>query len=110
VALRNEIETAAQRPDQVLVITRVFDAPRALVFKLCTDSNHAMKWWGPRDYPATCWIWTSAEEARSAAACGRPKPTRNSGREAYFATLLRPIAWSLPFLGTKKASAALKLW
>jgi uncharacterized protein YndB with AHSA1/START domain len=53
VALRNEIEAAAQRPDQVLVITRVFDAPRALVFKLWTDSNHAMKWWGPRDYPAT---------------------------------------------------------
>ncbi|MCI0600496.1 MAG: SRPBCC domain-containing protein [Beijerinckiaceae bacterium] len=39
--------------EQELVITRAFDAPCALVFKLWTDPNHAMKWWGPRDYPAT---------------------------------------------------------
>lgn len=53
MAVRNEIAAAAERADQVLVITRVFDAPRALVFKLWTDSNHARRWWGPRDYPAT---------------------------------------------------------
>jgi uncharacterized protein YndB with AHSA1/START domain len=36
-----------------LRITRVFDAPRELVFKVWTDPRHAKKWWGPRDYPAT---------------------------------------------------------
>lgn len=36
-----------------LVITRVFDAPRELVFRMWTDATHAMQWWGPRDYPAS---------------------------------------------------------
>jgi uncharacterized protein YndB with AHSA1/START domain len=35
-----------------LTITRVFDAPRALVFSLWTDPRHAVKWWGPREHPA----------------------------------------------------------
>jgi uncharacterized protein YndB with AHSA1/START domain len=53
VAARNESSTAAFAPaDEVLVITRIFDAPRELVFKLWTDPDHAMKWWGPRDYSA----------------------------------------------------------
>lgn len=39
---------AAQRE---LVITRVFDAPRELVFQMWTDPQHLAKWWGPRDYP-----------------------------------------------------------
>ena len=36
-----------------LVITRDFDAPRALVFAAWTDPDHARHWWGPKDYPAT---------------------------------------------------------
>lgn len=39
--------------ERALVITRDFDAPRALVFKVWTDPSHAKNWWGPRDYPAT---------------------------------------------------------
>ncbi|MGQ0446545.1 MAG: SRPBCC domain-containing protein [Beijerinckiaceae bacterium] len=50
---RNEPSAAAEPAERVLVITRVFDAPRALVFKLWTDPSHARNWWGPRDYPAT---------------------------------------------------------
>jgi len=38
--------------ERVLVITRVFDAPRELVFKAWTDARLARNWWGPRDYPA----------------------------------------------------------
>jgi uncharacterized protein YndB with AHSA1/START domain len=33
-----------------LVITRVFDAPRALVWKAWTDPEQVMRWWGPKDY------------------------------------------------------------
>lgn len=36
-----------------LVITRVFDAPRDLVWKAWTDPSRAIAWWGPRQYPAT---------------------------------------------------------
>lgn len=40
-------------PKLELVITRTFDAPRELVFKVWTDPRHVINWWGPRDYPAT---------------------------------------------------------
>jgi uncharacterized protein YndB with AHSA1/START domain len=38
-------------PDrQDIVITRVFDAPRDVVFKAFTDPNLIPNWWGPRRY------------------------------------------------------------
>jgi len=33
-----------------LVISRVFDAPRALVFKVWTQPQYIRHWWGPRGY------------------------------------------------------------
>ncbi|HEY2156631.1 MAG TPA: SRPBCC domain-containing protein [Isosphaeraceae bacterium] len=39
--------------DRELVATRVFDAPRELVFKLWTDPEHVAKWWGPRGFTIT---------------------------------------------------------
>jgi len=35
---------------QELVITRVFDAPRELVWQAWTDPEMFTKWWGPKDY------------------------------------------------------------
>ena len=32
------------------VIARVFDAPRDLVFKVCTDPEHMKHWWGPKGF------------------------------------------------------------
>ncbi len=31
-----------------IIITRMFDAPRALVFKAWTDPRHVARWWGPK--------------------------------------------------------------
>ena len=39
--------------DRVLKITRVFDAPRSLVFKAWTESEHMARWWGPRGFTST---------------------------------------------------------
>jgi len=36
--------------DQELVITRVFDAPRDLVFKAWTEPQRLMRWWGPNGF------------------------------------------------------------
>lgn len=46
--------TANAKPsvERVLHFTRVFDAPRELVFKAWTDPKHARHWWGPKDFPA----------------------------------------------------------
>ncbi len=33
-----------------LTLTRVFDAPRELVFKAWTDPKHMAQWWGPKDF------------------------------------------------------------
>jgi uncharacterized protein YndB with AHSA1/START domain len=38
---------------QEIRVTRVFDAPRDLVFKACTDPNLLARWWGPRRYTTT---------------------------------------------------------
>jgi uncharacterized protein YndB with AHSA1/START domain len=34
--------------EREVVITRIFDAPRALVFKAWTDPKHLKRWWGPK--------------------------------------------------------------
>jgi len=36
-----------------LTLTRVFDAPRALVWAAWTDPEHLANWWGPVEYPAS---------------------------------------------------------
>jgi uncharacterized protein YndB with AHSA1/START domain len=36
--------------ERELTITRVFDAPRTLVFKACTDPKHVAEWWGPKGF------------------------------------------------------------
>jgi uncharacterized protein YndB with AHSA1/START domain len=39
--------------DREIVITRVFDAPRELVFEAFTDPKHISLWWGPRGFTTT---------------------------------------------------------
>ena len=34
--------------DREFVLTRVFDAPRELVFKAWTNPKHLMRWWAPK--------------------------------------------------------------
>jgi len=42
--------TTKQEADQEVVITRVFDAPRELVFRAWTDPDYIAKWWGPEGF------------------------------------------------------------
>src|SRR5450631_188479 len=44
---------AADTSDREIVITRVFDAPRELVFKAWTDPKHLVHWWGPNGFTNT---------------------------------------------------------
>lgn len=48
MAARSSMERVPE--DRELVLTRVFAAPRRLVFKLWTEPEHAVRWWGPRGF------------------------------------------------------------
>jgi uncharacterized protein YndB with AHSA1/START domain len=37
----------AEPNKQEVIITRTFEAPRELVFRLWTDASHISEWWGP---------------------------------------------------------------
>ena len=43
-------QTATDAAERELVLTRIIDAPRALVFRMWTDPVHLAKWGGPRDF------------------------------------------------------------
>ncbi len=46
-------DVAASSADREIVMTRVFDAPRELVFDAWTDPKHVAEWWGPRGFTTT---------------------------------------------------------
>jgi len=48
----NEASRTAAEHSRTITITRVFDAPLELVWKVWTEPEHIMKWWGPKDYSA----------------------------------------------------------
>jgi uncharacterized protein YndB with AHSA1/START domain len=41
---------ATQAAEWEFVISRQFDAPRELVFKMWTEPKHMSEWWGPRNF------------------------------------------------------------
>ena len=51
---------ARDQVDREIVITRLIDAPRDLVFEAWTDAKHLAAWWGPTGFTTT----TSAFDMR----------------------------------------------
>src|SRR5260370_28209535 len=43
----------AEERERELVITRIFDAPRHLVFQAWTEPDRAARWWGPQGFVTT---------------------------------------------------------
>lgn len=43
-------DSPAEPTARTLILTRVFDAPRELVFRMWTDPKHLARWWGPKDF------------------------------------------------------------
>lgn len=42
--------TSRVENDKVLVLERIFDAPRELVFEMFKEPEHLKRWWGPRGW------------------------------------------------------------
>lgn len=49
---KSEGVTPRNRGGEILEITRVFDAPRELVWKAWTDPERIKCWWGPKNFTA----------------------------------------------------------
>lgn len=45
-----EYDSTAPSTEGMMGLTRVFDAPRELVFKAWTQPEHLMRWWAPKSY------------------------------------------------------------
>src|SRR5262245_29083774 len=83
----NTVSRAADAAERVLVIERVFDAPRELVFKLWTDPAHVKRWMGPRGFTAVHF----EHEARPGGrwrGCLRPD---GGGRDLWHGGVVREI-------------------
>lgn len=46
-------DRSIEADDRQIVTTRVLDAPRDLVFKMWTDPEHIVQWWGPKGFTTT---------------------------------------------------------
>ena len=64
---------AAPAAEPEFVISRVFDAPRELVFHAWTEPKHVARWWGPRaPSPIPFANWMCGRAARIASSCAPP--------------------------------------
>lgn len=48
--LAEHLEDDAQPSEREVVLKRVLNAPRDLVFRMWTEPAHMARWWGPRDF------------------------------------------------------------
>ena len=62
-------DAATVAAERELVITRVFDAPRRLVFKAWTDPKRMALWWGPDGFTNPFAKWRREWAAQSASIC-----------------------------------------
>jgi uncharacterized protein YndB with AHSA1/START domain len=47
----------SEKNNNDLIITRIFNAPRELVWKAWTDPKHIEQWWGPHDFTNPLCEW-----------------------------------------------------
>src|SRR5438132_1220647 len=52
-AINERSDAAATDQARLITATRVFDAPRELVFDMWTDPKHIARWWGPNGFTNT---------------------------------------------------------
>lgn len=50
---RHDRRANSDRADREIVITRLINAPRELVFEAFTDVRHLSQWWGPEGFTTT---------------------------------------------------------
>jgi len=92
--------TVTTPSDREIVMTRVFDAPRDLVFEAHTSCEHMSNWWGPRRYEITsCEIDFRPGGAWRIVQSG--SDGQDFGFRGEFREIVRPerIVWTFEFEG-----------
>ena len=92
--------TVSTPSDREIVMSRVFDAPRELVFEAHSSCEHMSNWWGPRKYEiASCEIdFRPGGEWRIV---HRGPGGEEHGFHGEFREILRPerIVWTFEYEG-----------
>ena len=89
---------AMEPKDRVLIITRIFDAPRELVWKAWTEPERMVKWHGPLGFTSTIERLDFRPGGAFESICAGQK-TMSIGRRASFAKSLRRSGLSWPAAG-----------
>jgi uncharacterized protein YndB with AHSA1/START domain len=92
--------TVSTPSDTEIVMTRMFDAPRELVFEAHTSCEHMSHWWGPRRYElSSCDI--DFREGGAWRMVQRGADGTEFGFHGEFREIVRPerISWTFEFEG-----------
>ncbi|WP_159587092.1 SRPBCC domain-containing protein [Chelativorans xinjiangense] len=81
------IRTTTAINDLALSITRIFDAPRSLVFRVWSTPEHLARWWGPKDFSVPS-VKTDFREGGAWRACIRSP----EGQDYWASGVYREIA------------------
>jgi uncharacterized protein YndB with AHSA1/START domain len=93
--------TVTTPSDREIVMTRVFDAPRDLVFEAHSSCEHLSHWWGPRKYEfASCELDFRPGGAWRIVHRG-PEGEDDQGFHGEFREIVRPerIVWTFEWEG-----------
>lgn len=53
----HDLKIEAPKDEPIIVMTRTFNAPRALVWQAISESEHAVRWWGPHGHKNRVLKW-----------------------------------------------------
>lgn len=82
-------DTQVEMAGRLIVLTRVFDAPRDLVFEVWTDHKHLDQWWGPTGFRNTTYEFAFKPGGVWRFTMHGPDG-RNYPNQVIFETILRP--------------------
>ena len=77
----------ASAAERELVITRILDAPRELVFKAWTEPDRAIRWWGPRGFTTAHYELDFRPDGAYRVCMRSPEGTEHSLHQAVFETV-----------------------
>jgi uncharacterized protein YndB with AHSA1/START domain len=91
--------TVGKPSDTEFVISRVFDAPRDLVFEAHSSCEHVQKWWGPRRYDISDCSWDF--RPGGAWRVVHKSETEEHVFQGEFREIVRPerIVWTFEWMG-----------